>query len=87
MGKHAENWRGENSEDSIIRFWAYQQAAQGLPIRNGGEARDAHRASAQRTGWKAGERRPVPMRLWTPLSSAAVATAADMMARGAITTF
>jgi len=56
-------------------FWAHQQAAEGIPLRNPGEAGYPRGARRQRAARKAGSQRSVPLRLRTPVSSAAASAA------------
>jgi len=73
--------------DELHRFWAHQQAAEGLSVRNSREAWLPHGARRQGTCGEARSQRSVPLRVWTAVSSAAASAAVVTTGSIGTTTF
>jgi len=69
------------------RFWAHQQTAPWIPQRATCQDREPHSPRWQGASREARRKRPLPMRLGTALSSAAVAAPGATTGRQAGTTF
>ena len=62
-------------DNDDVCFRGHEQAPQGLPVGDGGQARCTHRARHQGTEREARTQRPLPLRLREVVSSTAVCAA------------